>query len=83
MKIIRVRFLYLHVPAFIDLLRTDDRSSKRPTLDIHTAKVPVLSPSAIVTLAGQTKDTQMPISAIARGTSSEGASSLDERVVAS
>ena len=71
----------LHPTWLFGLLWADNRGCQRTALDIHTAKVPVLSPSTIITLTGQTEDTQMPISAVARGASREGTSSLDEHVV--
>lgn len=64
-------------------LWASNRRSDRTALNISTAKVPVLSAGSIVTLAGQTKNTKMPVSTVGRSTSGEGTSSLDKRVVAS
>jgi hypothetical protein len=58
------------------------RGSKRATLDVSAREKPVLSTSTIVALAGQTEDTEMPISAVAGSAGRERSCGLDERVVA-
>jgi hypothetical protein len=58
-----------------------NRCSERAALDVGTREVPVLRTSTIVALAGQTKDTQMPVSTVRRCATREGTSGLRERAV--
>jgi hypothetical protein len=63
--------------------RASHRRSERAALNVCARKVPVLCTRSVVTLAGQTKNAQMPIGAVARCARRERSSGLDERVAAS
>jgi hypothetical protein len=65
------------------LLGADNRRRQRTALDVDATEEPILSPCAVVALAGQTKYTKMPVSAVGRCASREGSRSLCERVAAS
>jgi len=62
--------------------RASNRSCERAALNVRSREEPVFSARSIVTLAGQTKDTKMPVSTIGRSAGGERSSSLGERAVA-
>ena len=57
-------------------------SCERAALNVCAREEPVFSTCTVVTLAGQTKDTKMPVSTIGRSAGGERSSSLGERAVA-
>lgn len=62
---------------------TSNRSSESAAFNISSREKPIFRTSSIVTLAGQTKDTQMPVSTVRRGTRGERSGRLDQSVTAS
>jgi hypothetical protein len=68
---------------WVGLSRAGNRCSERAALNVRARKVPVLRTSSIVTLARQTKNTQMPIGTVARCARRERSSSFGERAAAS
>ena len=55
---------------------------ERAALNVRSREEPVFGARSIVALAGQTKDTKMPVGAVGRSAGGERSSSLGERAVA-
>ena len=62
--------------------RASNRSCERAALNVCAREEPVFGTRSIVTLAGQTKNTKMPVGAVGRSAGGERSSSLGERAVA-
>ena len=55
---------------------------ERAALNVSPREEPIFGARSIVTLAGQTKDTKMPVGAVGRSAGGERPGSLGERAVA-
>jgi hypothetical protein len=64
------------------LCGASNRRSERAALNVGARKEPVLRSSSIITLARQTKNSEMPIGAVARCARRERSSGLGERAAA-